>query len=115
VEMSKKPGGIILRRDDGSIHFIRDEVLELTRVTEPEMAEFCTQLLDQGAPTGAGAAAAEEGFEVARGAAANTLAFKGPFQAADAELEAGRVASSTVMCPGTMGLDEFEVLPVFRG
>jgi hypothetical protein len=112
--MSKKPGGLILRSDDGSIHFIRDEVLELTRVTEPEMAEFCAQLLDQNAP-GAGEAAGEEGFEVATGAAANTMKFTGPFQPADAELEAGRVASSTVMCPGTMGLADFEVLPVFRG
>jgi hypothetical protein len=112
--MSKKPGGLILRSDDGSIHFIRNEVLELTTVTEPEMAEFCAQLLDQNAPTRAERTSGEEGFEVATGAAANTLRFTGPFQPADAELQAGRVASSTLMCPGTMGLDDFEVLPVFR-
>ena len=115
-QMEKKTSdGLIMRSDDGTIHFFRSEILELTKVTEPEMAEFCAQLLDQNAPSPAADTSGNEGFEVARGNAVNTLAFRGPFQPADAELQAGRVASSTVMCPGTMGLADFEVLPLFRG
>ena len=118
MDTSKQPGGVIVRGDDGTIYFIRDEVLKLTKVTEPEMAEFCTQLLSQKssttAPVSPAEPAPEKDFEVTQGAAVNALAFTGPFQAADADLDAGRVASSTVMCPGTMGLADFEVLPVFR-
>lgn len=110
----KRPGGVIVRGDDGTIYFIRDEVLKLTKVTEPEMAEFCAQLLSQNAPVSAEEPLGDQGFAVAQGAAVNALTFTGPFQQADADLEAGRVASSTVMCPGTMGLADFEVLPVFR-
>jgi hypothetical protein len=124
--------GLILRSDDGTIHFIRQEILDRTKVTEPEMAEFCAQLLEQGksanranipmptpdpAPAGPGPDGAPlsndpGGFDLATGNAVDTLAFQGPFQSADVDLQEGRVAASTVMCPGTMGLADFETVEI---
>lgn len=100
-------GGTVIRGDDGTIYFIRDELLELAKVTEPEMAAFCAQLLEENEPETAG-------FALASGGAVTTLAFQGPFQAASPVFDPGRVASSTVMCPGTMHAKNFAINPAFR-
>lgn len=103
---AQQPGGTIIRGDDGTIYFIRDEVLQMTKVTEPEMAAFCAQLLDENEPE-------TSGFALASGGQITTLAFQGPFQTASAVFDPGR-AASTVMCPGTMGLKNFATNPAFR-
>jgi hypothetical protein len=105
METSKQPGGTIVRGDDGTIYFIRDEILQLTKVTEPEMAAFCAELLEEHEPETAG-------FALASGGEITTLAFTGPFQQS-AALDPSRVAS-TIMCPGSMKSGTFESLPAFR-
>jgi hypothetical protein len=99
-------GGTIIRGDDGAIYFIRPEVLEMTRVTEPEMQAFCASLIEEHQSE-------VEGFALSSGVA--SLAFVGPFQQSSFTIDPGR-AASTVMCPGTMSLkpDNFAVNPAFR-
>ena len=105
METSKQSGGTIVRGDDGTIYFIRDEVLQMTKVTEPEMAAFCAELLEENEPQTAG-------FALASGEQITTLAFSGPFQQA-AMVDPGRVAS-TIMCPGSMKTGTFQSRPAFR-
>ena len=105
--------GTVIRGDDGTIYFLRDEVLEAAKVTEPEMASFCAALLD--ANSGKEGGAEDTDYAVASGASIQSLAFEGPFTANKAVIDASKRASSTVMCPGTMGLrDEFVVNPAFK-
>lgn len=105
METSKQPGGTIVRGDDGTIYFIRNEILEATKVTEPEMAAFCAELLDENEPEVAG-------FALASGEQITTLAFSGPFQQS-AAIDPSRVAS-TIMCPGSMKSGTFQSQPAFR-
>ncbi|MCW2719811.1 MAG: hypothetical protein QOG20_2826 [Pseudonocardiales bacterium] len=90
--MADEAGGTVIRGDDGSIYFIRDEVMEACKVSEPEMAQFCEKLLDENSEV--------SGFQMGSGKAAQSLSFLGPFQPT-ASTNAGWRASSTVMCPGT--------------
>ena len=107
MESTNQPGGTIVRGDDGTIYFIRDEVLAMTRVTEPDMAAFCAQLLDGNQPETAG-------FALASGGQIDTLAFSGPFQRFDSgRFNVGEVSQSTIMCPGSMKDKSFEVLNPF--
>jgi hypothetical protein len=100
-------GGTVIRGDDGAIYFIRPEILEMTKVTEPEMQAFCASLIDEHQSE-------VEGFALGSGVA--SLAFVGPFQAANYGFDAGRAASNTLMCPGSMSLKAgFTVNPAFRG
>lgn len=104
MDNAKQPGGTIIRSDDGTIYFLRDELLEMAKVTEPEMAAFCAQLLDENESE-------TSGFALASGGQIGTLAFSGPFQPDN--LEATRV-SSTIMCPGFMKSGSFQSQPAFR-
>ena len=101
--------GTIIRGDDGSIYFIRQEILEATKVTEPEMQAFCSQLLDEHQDEVAG-------FSLAAGRNISQLAFVGPFAPATSfTFDPTRVAS-TVMCPGSMSLKgSFQVNPAWGG
>jgi hypothetical protein len=105
MEAKKPSGGTIVRSDDGTVYFVRDEILEMTKITEPEMAEFCAQLLDRKESNA-------EGFDLASGGRVDTLAFTGPFDTS--KVDPSRVASSTVMCPGNMKIFEFEARSPFR-
>jgi len=67
-------GGTVIRGDDGAIYFIRPEILEMTKVTEPEMQAFCASLIEEHQSE-------VEGFALGSGVA--SLAFVGPFQAAN--------------------------------
>ncbi len=106
MESTNQPGGTIVRGDDGTIYFIRDEVLAMTKVTEPDMAAFCAQLLDANQPE-------TSGFALASGGQIDTLAFSGPFQKSSA-FNVGEVSQSTIMCPGVMKDSSFERLDPFR-
>ena len=75
----------ILRGDDGEIYFIREEVLEACKVTEPELAEMCAGLFedDEGS-----------GFWMS---SPQSLTFVGPFNPV---ADGGKWADmGTVMCP----------------
>lgn len=98
--------GTLIRGADGSLYFVRDEVLKTCQVTEPEMLKFCEQLVaDHGGS-----------FALAKGPVTNAL----PVVVKDrGQIEAeGKIvgpdlskAASTVMCPGVMKDGSIAVLP----
>jgi len=104
--MADSHKGTVIRGDDGSIYFIRQEVLEATKVTEPEMQAFCSQLLDEHQEE-------VKGFGLYSGGAISQISFVGPFQAAGTSIDFTR-AASTVMCPGSMSLKgSFQINPAW--
>ena len=104
-EQGQGASGTVIRGADGSLYFIRDEVLQACKVTEPEMANFCEQLVQQHQGD-------TSGFTLTTGPIGSAIAFQGPFALGGAS-RFGQ-AASTVMCPGTMGLAQFRVLPAQR-
>ncbi len=98
-------GGTVIRGDDGALYFIRDEVLDAARVTEPEMVEFCESLLDEHDDEVAG---------FAFGTSTKSLSFSGPFQQPGSSLGGSMNTRSTIMCPGVMKDSSFVVRPSFR-
>jgi hypothetical protein len=103
-------GGTIIRGEDGSLYFLRDEMLDACKVTEPDMAQFCANLLDAVQVAG-GEEITGNGFRMGTGKAAQAQSFVGPFQRADLAEDVNWKASGTVMCPGTMGLAKFRINP----
>ncbi|MDG2113616.1 MAG: hypothetical protein P8N02_13500 [Actinomycetota bacterium] len=99
-------GGTVIRGDDGALYFIRDEMLDAARVTEPDMVQFCESLLDEHDDEVAGFAFSTSSYR--------TLAFSGPFQQAGPNLSGGMNTASTIMCPGVMKDSSFVVRPSFR-
>lgn len=105
MDSTQQPGGTIVRGDDGTIYFLRNELLEMAKVTEPEMAAFCAQVLEENAPE-------TEGFALTSGSAISSLSFSGPLQTT-MSFDASRVAS-TIMCPGTFKPGSYSINPAFR-
>jgi hypothetical protein len=101
TDKDPKVSGTIIRGADGSLYFIRDEVIQACKVTEPEMAAFCQKLVEEHKGD-------TSGFTLTAGAIKSTLPLQGPFKGGVNPLG---TAASTVMCPGTMGLADFHVLP----
>ncbi|MFG2332847.1 hypothetical protein ACGFMM_24915 [Streptomyces sp. NPDC048604] len=103
-------GGTIIRGEDGALYFLRDEMLEACKVTEPDMVQFCANLLDAVQVAG-GEEVQGNGFRMGTGNAAQAHSFLGPFQGSDLTDNVNWKASGTVMCPGTMGLAKFRINP----
>lgn len=93
--------GTILRGADGSMYFLRDEVLEATKITEPEMQAFCSELIAANESEVAGFA-----METAQ-----VASFRGPFMQAKAPITNIQARESTVMCAGVMKSGSFQVNP----
>lgn len=104
-ESSQNTSGTIIRGADGSLYFIRDEVLQACKVTEPEMQQFIDQLVNehQGEVSG---------FSLSSGLVQQSIALQGPFSGGGVN-PLGAVAS-TIMCPGSMKSGAFQVLPQQR-
>ena len=111
--------GTLVRGADGDLYFIRDEILEACKVTEADMKEFLESLVAKSspakpgvAPEGVGAEGVGKRFAFSIGEISDSVALRGPFNDVLTETgipDLGQVAS-TVMCPGTMGLADFEII-----
>lgn len=95
--------GTIMRGADGSLFFLRPELLEAARVTEPEMHEFLSKVVDEHAPRKRQLRATQIDESV--------VVTSPRLNASDLS---GLAAESTVMCPGTVNDGDFEVLPAER-
>lgn len=91
--------GMVVRGADGEIYFLRDEILEATRVTEPEMKEFIESLAKGDYK------ADPQRFSMRMGAIDKGISYTGPFD----KPQFDSVAASTVMCPGVMKDSAFRV------
>jgi hypothetical protein len=83
-------GGTLIRGADGSIYFLRDEMLEACRVTQEDAIPFLNQLLDQDQEV--------EGFVLKNGATTKAVSLSGPFGPATP------ISQCTYMCTGSMSL-----------
>lgn len=93
--------GTLIRGADGSLYFVRDEILKACEVTEPEMQDFCREVIKE---SGAD-------FSVKGGAieAVVPLVIKGS-KGAPIGPDLTKT-QSTVMCVGTMHDGSIAVLP----
>jgi hypothetical protein len=85
---------MVLRGSDGSIYFIRDELMEACRVTEKDMADAMNQLLE-----GQGDVA---GFATSSAPVDNAVRISGGAGRPNQDLEnltTGATRRSTIMCP----------------
>ena len=83
----KPANGIALRGSDGSIYFLRDELMQSCRVTEKDMADALGQLLEgQGDVSG---------FSTSGDAVGDSVRISGGTSRPDA----AAVRTSTIMCP----------------
>ncbi|MCU0269890.1 MAG: hypothetical protein MUF83_14770 [Acidimicrobiales bacterium] len=99
-------GGTLIRGADGSLYFVRDEVLEACKVTEDDMAEFCNGLIDEAEDV--------SGFGMTFGSIQTSVAVQGSFNPAGSSSPLGRLgqsASGTIMCPGVMKSGSIVVNP----
>ncbi len=80
--MADETKGTVVRGADGSLFFLRPEVMEATKVTEPEMIDHLNSLVEK-----------KSGIDVA------------------AIGKGGFAAESTIMCPGTINDVEVVTLP----
>ncbi len=94
-------GGHVLKGDDGSVYFIRDDILEACKL-EGEYLEGALPLLD-------GGEAEVEGFAFRRSASTMNFSSVGQFQVPQGQflaeqtqikpLDLSKYGSGTVMCP----------------
>jgi hypothetical protein len=100
--------GTIIRNADGTVYFLRDEVLAQCEVTEPDMAAFCNGLLDKSSNDVQGFAMAAWNYNVS-----SAITFQGPWaQSSFVKFDPSVSASGTVMCPGSFsGTTGFSVDP----
>ncbi|MHB8574593.1 MAG: hypothetical protein ACYDCQ_04610 [Dehalococcoidia bacterium] len=103
TEQSQTSSGTIIRGADGSLFFLRNEVLEACRITEDDMKSFCSQLLGEHDEV--------QGFGLTTGPVMRATAFSGPFAPYSPTSSFNARAEGTVMCPGTMHDASFVVLP----
>jgi hypothetical protein len=99
AEPQKEPGqGTIIRGADGALYFIRDEIMQACKITEPECLEACKEVLDnQGGDV--------RGYDFQAQPISASLAVKGLIatpQGSPIGSRLGAVAS-TVMCPWSIG------------
>jgi hypothetical protein len=94
--------GTIIRGATGDLYFVREEVLQACKITEPEMQAFCAKLVDDLTEV--------DGFSFSFGQANRSVALRGPF-AGNSVSTFNAAAESTVMCPGSMKDASFQVLP----
>jgi hypothetical protein len=98
-EQGQNTSGTIIRGADGALYFIRQEVLEACKVTEPEMAKFCEQLVE-------GHGGDTTGFSLTSGPIDSVTPLQGPFALGGVRSALGQ-AASTIMCPGVMKDSDF--------
>lgn len=94
--------GTIMRGADGSLYFLRKEVLEASKVTEADMKEFLEEIVET---------KAKGRRSLTSTALTEAVTVRGPFkvdghQPAPAEFK----VKSTVMCSGNMKLFDVEVI-----
>jgi hypothetical protein len=98
-EIRKEPGqGTILRGADGALYFIRDEIMQACKITEPECLEACKEVLDnQGGDV--------QGYDFTSQPISSSLIVKGPIAAPVGGSISSRIgqAASTIMCPWSIG------------
>jgi hypothetical protein len=90
-----EPGqGTIIRGADGALYFIRDEILQACKITEPECLAACTEVLgDQGGDV--------QGYDFQPQPVSASLDVKGPIPAPQGSPISSRLGTvaSTIMCP----------------
>lgn len=96
--------GTVIRGSDGSLYFLREEVLEAAKVTEDDMNQFLEKLLEENESE-------VSGFGMVSGQIQASVAFRGPFTAkSNIQIKPGAAAASTIMCPGVMKDKSFQVI-----
>lgn len=98
---SQEGHGTLIRGADGELYFLRDELMRAAKVTEPEMKKFLESAADEHFQKQPGA------FSIKVGAIEKAMPITGPFQKPKLDM----VASSTVMCPGTMKIGAIKINP----
>ena len=99
TEVRKEPGkGTLIRGADGALYFIREEIMEAAKVTEPECLAACTEVLD---------GSDVQGYDFTRQAISSSLTVRGPIAVPQGSPIASRIGNqaSTVMCPWSFGRD----------
>ena len=92
--------GTLIRGADGELYFLRDELMQAAKVTEPEMKKFLESAADEHFQR------APQAFSVKVGSIANAMPVAGPFKKPTFDL----AATSTIMCPGTMKSGAIKVI-----
>src|SRR5947209_20321806 len=95
---AKEPGsGTIIRGADGTLYFIRDEILAACKITEPECLEACSEVLETQPEV--------SGYTFASQPLANNVHVNGPLATPNSSLSSSPLvrAASTVMCPWSIG------------
>jgi hypothetical protein len=99
TEIRKEPGqGTILRGADGALYFIREEIMQACKITEPECLEACKEVLDnQGGDV--------QGYDFTSQPVSASLVVKGPIASPQGSPIGSRIGNvaSTVMCPWSIG------------
>jgi hypothetical protein len=89
--------GTVIRGADGSLYFIRDEILEACKITEEDMKKFVGDLLEKEKET------TSSGFTLAGGPIRQSATIAGGLDKSPG-LTALHLQAYTTMCPGTMGM-----------
>lgn len=87
--------GTVIRGADGSLYFIRDEILEACKITENDMKKFIGNLIEKDG--------ASSGFTLAGGPVKKSATIAGGIDKSPG-LTALHLQAYTTMCPGTMGM-----------
>ncbi len=89
-------GGTIIRGADGSLYFVRDEILQACKITEPECLEACSAALDSGGDV--------QGYVVNTNSIQNNAHVQGMIARPGVNIKGSfGNAASTVMCPWSIG------------
>ena len=100
-EEKKVSNGLVIRAANGDLHFLRDEVLEATKITEPEMKKFMESVANEHFPK------TPTKFKVNLGQLDKVIPVTGNINKPSFDMK----AASTIMCPGVMKDKDFKVLP----
>jgi len=90
---SPERSGTVVRGADGSLYFIRSEILEACKITEEDMHKFVGELIEKNK--------ASSGFTLAGGAVSHSATIAGGIDKSPG-LSALHLRAYTSMCPGTM-------------
>ena len=97
----KKSNGLIIRGANGDLYFLREEILEAAKVTEPEMKKFLETVANEQFRKD------PRSFSVKLGAIDKAVPVTGKIVSSKIDMK----AMSTIMCPGVMKDKDFVITP----
>jgi len=101
----KKSNGLIIRGANGDIYFLREEILQAAKVTEPEMKKFIEGVANDQFRKD------PKSFTVKLGAIDKAI------PVSSTSIVTSKIdmrAMSTIMCPGVMKDKDFVITPVLK-